>query len=121
MSEETTQIMIAVSTESGEHITAASDPGNGQGVAYFLLLVSQSAWFKAGMAIQRYYYPFIIVLGMIGNILSLVVMLKKHNRRISCCVYMGVLAVSDSMCLFVGGYYWTLTDAPPPLQRPIKL
>ena len=90
-------------------------------VSDFQTLVRQSAWFKAGLAIHRYYYPCIIILGMIGNILSFMVMLMKHNRRISCCVYMAMLAVSDSVCLILGVYYWVLTGAPPPLSRPLTL
>ena len=86
-----------------------------------LTLVSQSMWYKTALAIHRYYYPCIIILGMIGNILSFMVMLMKHNRRISCCVYMGVVAVADSLCLILGSYYWILTVSPPILPRSFML
>ena len=84
-----------------------------------LIAASNLLKFKVGMAIHRYYLPVIIGIGMIGNFLSLAVMLRRHNRRISCCVYMAALAVTDSCSLFVGGYYWFCTDIPPPIGRPL--
>lgn len=39
--------------------------------------------------------PIIIVLGMIGNVLSFLVMVNKRNRSSSTCIYMACLAISD--------------------------
>ena len=89
--------------------------------AAMLLVIEASKYttFKIGMAIHRYYLPVVVIIGFVGNFLSLAVMLRPHNRRISCCVYMAALAVTDSCSLFVGAYYWFCTDSPPPLGRPI--
>ena len=84
-----------------------------------ILAASRLAMFKVGMAIHRYYLPVVVIIGFVGNFLSLAVMLRPHNRRISCCVYMAALAVTDSCSLFVGAYYWFCTDSPPPLGRPL--
>ena len=69
--------------------------------------------FKIGYAIQRYYLPIIVPIGFIGNCLSLLVMLRKHNRRVSCCVYMISLAICDNMMLFSGVYLWAIAEVAP--------
>ena len=53
-----------------------------------VMAASRFTTFKMGMALHRYYLPSIVIIGFIGNFLSLAVMLKPHNRQISCCVYM---------------------------------
>ena len=63
----------------------------------------------AGVAIHVYWVPIIVVFGTIGNSLSLAVMLQKHNREISCCVYMSGLAVTDNLLLGEAAYYWATT------------
>lgn len=69
--------------------------------------------FKIGRAIQRYYLPIIVPIGFIGNCLSLMVMFRRHNRRVSCCVYMIALAISDNMMLFSGVYLWAIAEVAP--------
>ncbi len=65
--------------------------------------------FRLGVILQIYYLPLIIILGLIGNSLSLCVALQQHNRRISCCSYMATLALSDNGMLVVATYYWVKT------------
>ena len=63
---------------------------------------------KVGFAIQIYYGPALSVIGILGNILCFLVMFQRHNRRISTCFYMGVLAIADSLPLGVSlGFYMT--------------
>lgn len=48
-----------------------------------------------------------------GNSISLAVMLQPQNRRISCCVYMAGLAITDNGSLIVMSAYWIITNAYP--------
>ena len=130
--------MIVISLCIKQHLsqdsTAANDANNSTG-SYTVLpqneqkvnataliqRASEYLVFKAGMAIQRYYFPCIILVGLIGNFLSLCVMVKRHNRRISCCVYMAFLAISDNCNLLIGAYYWVHTEMPSPTGRPLYL
>ena len=73
-----------------------------------------SLWtYKAGLLLQRYCLPVIILFGLVGNTLSLLVMLQPQNRKISCCVYMAGLAVSDNGALLTMTYFWVVTDGYP--------
>ncbi len=69
-----------------------------------------SYWqFRVGEAIHRYYFPAIVITGVVGNTLSFLVMVKPHNRNISTCVYMACLSVSDTLLLLYQGYsIWIL-------------
>ncbi len=71
-----------------------------------LLNARQLMAFKIGIAIQVYGLPIIVIVGCIGNLLSFIVMWQKHNRIISCCIYMAALALCDNVFLLIGGYYW---------------
>ena len=65
--------------------------------------------YKLGVGIHTYYLPVVVIVGLVGNILSLSVMMQPHNRRISCCVYMGALAVIDTCLLYIAIHYWMVT------------
>ena len=60
--------------------------------------------FKIGQIFNKYWSPVIIIIGLPGNFLAFLVMLKKDNRRISTCVYMSALCISDSSLLFIHAY-----------------
>ena len=73
--------------------------------------------YKAAMFTHRYILPFIVLFGLIGNTLSFLVMLKRQNRVISCCNYIGALALCDNLMLLTGADYWTLTFKHRPAFR----
>ena len=89
-------------------------PGNTTGDAQddFRAYVQREAQkyliYQIGWYIHLIWLPIIVPVGMIGNILSFLVMIRKENRRISCCLYMAALAVSDSVALFRKGYEWLI-------------
>ena len=58
---------------------------------------------------HKYYLPVVVVVGLFGNTLTLLVMLQEHNKRITCCVYLAALAVSDNLFLYVGAHYWAMS------------
>ena len=75
----------------------------------FMRKASSYPQFKIGVAVHDYYFPFIVIIGVIGNILNCLVMVMPHNRRISTCVYMACLSISDNMLLIYQGYsVWML-------------
>ena len=75
----------------------------------FMKKASTYPQFKIGVAIHDYYFPVIVIIGIIGNILSFLVMVKPHNRHISTCVYMACLSVSDTILIIYQGYsIWIL-------------
>jgi hypothetical protein len=44
----------------------------------------------------KYAWMAVIILGLFGNVMSIIINLQKDNRRISTCNYMTVLALADS-------------------------
>ena len=97
-------------TDMDIHNFTSPSPTSAPSIGY---LASKFLSFKIGVGIQRYVLPVVILLGVFGNTLSMIVMFQPHNRRISCCVYMGLLAISDNVNLIVLIYYWTQTDGYP--------
>ena len=72
------------------------------------------AAYRIGMAINTYLAPIIFIVGIFGNTLSLIVMLEDHNRRLSCCIYLAGLAISDIISLISLGILWvTIVPAGP--------
>ena len=55
--------------------------------------------YKAAFQLVVWVTPITVVVGLVGNILSFLVMIQRKNRRVSCCVYMAVLAITDSYSL----------------------
>ena len=55
-----------------------------------LYRASQRTLFKAGLIVGRYLVSIICIIGLVGNALSILVMFQKHNRKISCCLYMAL-------------------------------
>ena len=62
--------------------------------------------YKIGIIIHVYLPMVILPLGIVGNILSFLVMVQSQNRGRSTCIYMAALALSDTLNLVVLAIYW---------------
>ncbi len=62
--------------------------------------------YRIGIGTHMYYTPVLVIVGLFGNLLSLLVLLNKKNRKNSCYILMASLAVSDSVLLGIAGYHW---------------
>ena len=56
--------------------------------------------------IAYYWFLVLIPLGLVGNILSFLVMMKPNNRKVSTCIYMAAISLSDNLmiCLVIHDY-----------------
>ena len=72
--------------------------------------VTDFTGYKVGIFLHRYYLPCLIILGLIGNSLSLRVMTLKRNRKFSCSMYLAALAVTDNVFLISSAFYWAVTE-----------
>ena len=94
-------------TQNGEGIhNFTSTTGDTLSNAY---LASRYLTYIVGIGLHVYWLPIMIPIGFLGNTLSFLVMTKKHNRHISCCILMANLAVSDNIMLYNAGHYWFRT------------
>jgi hypothetical protein len=56
--------------------------------------------------IAKWWTVVVVGFGLPGNVMSLMITLKKDNRRISTCVYMASLAIVDTCVLFFSEIGW---------------
>ena len=68
--------------------------------------LSQFTTFKVGKAINRYTQPVICIVGVVGNTISMLVMFQSHNRHTSFGIYLGTLALSDTLVLCTSTALW---------------
>ncbi|XP_074650326.1 cysteinyl leukotriene receptor 1-like [Tubulanus polymorphus] len=59
--------------------------------------------------LEYYAPPVIVIVGLFGNILTFLAMVKGSNRKKSTCFYMASLAIADSFVLFLYLMLWMLT------------
>ena len=57
--------------------------------------------FKIGTFINIYYYPVFILVGLVGNTLSFLVMIKPNNRKLSTCIYMAAISINDNIMMYM--------------------
>ena len=57
--------------------------------------------FKIANFINIYWFPVLISIGLAGNILSFLVMIKPNNRKMSTCIYMAAISVNDNIMIFI--------------------
>ncbi len=70
----------------------------------------QLTTYKVAMAIAKYWYKFLVPIGVIGNTLSFLVMMKPSNRKMTTCIYMASISVNDNIMMFVGMYSHVTID-----------
>ena len=62
--------------------------------------------YRVAMVIHKYGFPVLIPFGFTGNLLSLCVMLKSNNRRLSTCIYMSAISINDNIMLALGLWHF---------------
>ena len=65
--------------------------------------------YKVAKYIATYWFPVLIPLGLIGNTLSFLVMIKPNNRRISTCTYMAAMSINDNLMMCLEVHAWFVT------------
>ena len=72
----------------------------------FLEEVEAYTIFKIANFIKIYWFPVLIPVGLVGNILSFIVMIKPKNRNMSTCIYMAAISINDNimMCMCLHDY-----------------
>ena len=63
--------------------------------------------------IRQYASIVICILGVVGNCFSILILFQEHNRKISCYLYFGVIAITDNILLINAGIYQCLVDFSP--------
>ena len=62
--------------------------------------------FKIANYINMYWFPVLIPIGLVGNTLSFVVMMKPTKRKMSTCIYMAAISINDNLTMLFTLYFW---------------
>ena len=70
----------------------------------FMEEVKTFTLFKIANFINTYWFPVLVPIGLIGNILSFIVMIKPNNRKMSTCIYMAAISINDNLLMVLCCY-----------------
>ena len=62
--------------------------------------------FKIASYIALYWMPILTPVGLTGNILSFLVMIKSNNRKMSTCICMAAISINDNVMMVIQLYSW---------------
>ena len=65
--------------------------------------------FKIATFIADYWFPVLVPIGLVGNTLSFLVMIKPNNRKMSTCIYMAAISINDNLMMCLALYNYLLT------------
>ena len=107
--------------ESEIHTPYTEEIGTENSLGLLMEEATKLISYQIGVGINTYYYPCIIVLGLIGTIMTLSVMLQKKNRTLAPCIYFISMAANDLLTVTVGlvqvGYViWSLVFSNSEIQ-----
>ena len=84
-----------------EHSTLETDKQN-----TFVQEAGTYIAFKVAKYIATNWFPVLIPLGLAGNILSFLVMIRPKNRKVSTCIYMAAISINDNLLLCFDIHVW---------------
>ena len=67
----------------------------------FMEEVKTYTTFKIATFIATYWFPVLVPVGVMGDILSFIVMIKPNNRKMSTCIYMTAISINDNIMMYV--------------------
>ena len=70
--------------------------------------------------LSKFWFPILVPIGFIGNVLSFLVMMKPNNRKMSTCIYMAAISVNDNLMMSLALYNYLLTVVKIHVWYPIE-
>ena len=86
----------------------------------FMEEVETAMTFKIATYITKYWFPILVPVGLVGNTLSFLVMIKPNNRKMSTCIYMAAISISDNLMMFLALHNWLVTVVKVHQWHPIE-
>ena len=75
----------------------------------FIAEVETYITFQIATALNAYWFPILVPVGLVSNTLSFLVMVKPNNRKMSTCIYMAVLSANDNLMMCLALYDWLIS------------
>ena len=86
----------------------------------FMEQVESFTIFQVADIIKFYWLPILVPLGLVGNTLSFLVMMKPSNRRMSTCVYMAGISINDNLMMVVYLYAFIIDSVDRYQYHPVE-
>ena len=74
----------------------------------FMGKVQAQFTYKITSYINDYWFPILVPIGLVGNTLSFLVMIKPNNRKVSTCIYMVAISINDNLIMCFVLHNWLL-------------
>ena len=75
----------------------------------FMGKVETFTTYKIATSLNMYWFTVLIPLGLVGNTLSFLVMMKPNNRKMSTCIYMAGISINDNIMMFESLHNWLVS------------
>ena len=75
---------------------------------------------KIAKYINQYWFPILVPIGLVGNTLSFLVMIKPNNRKMSTCIYMAAISINDNVMMLCAAESWLATELKAYKRHPIQ-
>ena len=72
----------------------------------YMKQVETYAAYNIASYINQYWFPVLVSIGLVGNTLSFLVMIKPNNRKVSTCIYMAAISVNDNVMMCLSLHNW---------------
>ena len=75
----------------------------------FLQDAETQVTYKVAKLIDKYWFLVLIPLGLVGNTLSFLIMVRPTNRKMTTCIYMAAISINDNLMLLMALHAWFVT------------
>ena len=72
----------------------------------FMEEVKNIITYNIAIFIMKYWFPILVPIGLVGNTLSFLIMIKPSNRKMSTCIYMAAISMNDNAVMLLAGHRW---------------
>ena len=78
-------------------------------VPAFMEQVEYYITYKIASYINQYWFPILVPIGLVGNTLSFLVMVKESNRKMTTCIYMAAISINDDLMMCLAFHDWLIS------------
>ena len=76
----------------------------------FMEKVGHYVTYQIADKINKYWFPILVPIGLVGNTLSFLVMIKAGNRKMSTCIYMAAISLNDNLMMCSALHNWLVSS-----------
>ena len=76
--------------------------------------------FKIATFLATYWIPVLVPIGLVGNTLSFLVMIKPNNKKVSTCIYMAAISINDNIMMYMISHDYFVSTQKIHLWHPVE-